>query len=109
MNFEQIRQAQALVKMQKELKKMQVEGEAGKGAVTVVINGEQKIVSVKISPEIVDPKNTKQLEQLIIKAVNDAQDKIQKAAVEQMKAGGRSEDTRLNSSHEIPSRMPSSA
>ena len=88
MNFEQIRQAQALVKMQKELKKMQVEGEAGKGAVTVVINGEQKIVSVKISPEIVDPKNTKQLEQLIIKAVNDAQDKIQKAAVEQMKAGG---------------------
>ena len=85
MNFEQIRQAQALVKMQKELKKMQVEGEAGKGAVTVVINGEQKIVSVKIAPEVVDPKNVKQLEQLIIRAVNDAQDKAQKAAAEQLK------------------------
>ncbi|MGP8080751.1 MAG: YbaB/EbfC family nucleoid-associated protein [Dehalococcoidales bacterium] len=89
MNFEQIRQAQALKskldKAQKELKKMQIEGEAGKGAVTVVVNGEQKIVSMKISPEVADPKNTKQLEQLIIKAVNDAQDKAQKAAVEQMK------------------------
>jgi len=46
---------------------MQIEGEAGKGAVTVVVNGEQKIMSVKISPEVVDPKNVKQLEQLIIK------------------------------------------
>ena len=82
MNFEQIRQAQALKskldKAQKELKKMQIEGEAGKGAVTVVVNGEQKIMSVKISPEVVDPKNTKNLEQLIIKAVNDAQDKPRK-------------------------------
>jgi nucleoid-associated protein EbfC len=89
MNFEQIRQAQALKskldKAQKELKRMQIEGEACKGAVTVVVNGEQKIMSVKISPEVVDPKNTKQLEQLIIKAVNDAQEKAQKAAVEQMK------------------------
>jgi hypothetical protein len=46
MNFEQIRQAQALKskldKVQKELKRMQIEGEAGKGAVTVVVNGEQK-------------------------------------------------------------------
>ena len=82
MNFEQIRQAQALKskldKVQKELKRMQIEGEAGKGAVTVVVNGEQKIMSVKISPEVVDPKNVKQLEQLIIKAVNDAQYKAQK-------------------------------
>ena len=89
MNFEQIRQAQALKskldKAQKELKKMQIEGEAGKGAVTVVVNGEQKIISVKIAPEVVDPKNVKQLEQLIIKAVNDAQEKAQKAAAEQLK------------------------
>ena len=89
MNFEQIRQAQALKskldKAQKELKRMQIEGEAGKGAVTVVVNGEQKIMSVKIAPEVVDPKNVKQLEQLIIRAVNDAQDKAQKAAAEQLK------------------------
>jgi DNA-binding protein YbaB len=52
MNFEQIRQAQALKskldKAQKELKKMQIEGEAGKGS--VVVNGEQRIMSVKLAP-----------------------------------------------------------
>ncbi len=89
MNFEQIKQAQQLkAKLdhaQKELKRMQVEGEAGKGAVTVVVNGEQRIISVKIAPEIVDPKNIKQLEQLVLKAVNDAQEKAQKAAAQQLK------------------------
>jgi hypothetical protein len=89
MNFEQIRQAQQLKskldRAQKELKKMQIEGEAGKGAVTVVVNGEQRIVSVKIAPEVVDPKNIKQLEILVLKAVNDAQEKAQKAAAEQLK------------------------
>ena len=89
MNFEQIRQAQALKskldKAQKELKKMQIEGEAGKGSVTVVVNGEQRIMSVKLAPEIVDPKNVKKLEDLIIKAVNDAQEKAQKAAAEALK------------------------
>ena len=89
MNFEQIRQAQQLKskldRAQKELKKMQIEGEAGKGAVNVVVNGEQRMVSVKIAPEIVDPKNIKQLEILILKAVNDAQEKAQKAAAEQLK------------------------
>ena len=69
MNFEQIRQAQQLKskldRAQKELKKMQIEGEAGKGAVTVVVNGEQRIISVKIAPEVIDPKNVKQLEQLV--------------------------------------------
>jgi nucleoid-associated protein EbfC len=89
MNFEQIRQAQQLKskldKAQKELKRMQVEGEAGKGAVIVVVNGEQRIISVKIAPEVVDPRNVKQLEQLVLKAVNDAQEKAQKAAAEQLK------------------------
>ena len=89
MNFEQIRQAQALKskldKAQKELKKMQIEGEAGKGAVTVVVNGEQRVMSVKLAPEIVDPKNVRKLEDLIIKAVNDAQEKAQKAAAEALK------------------------
>ena len=89
MNFEQIRQAQALKskldKAQKELKKMQIEGEAGKGAVTVVVNGEQRVMSVKLAPEIVDPKNIRKLEDLIIKAVNDAQEKAQKAAAETLK------------------------
>jgi DNA-binding protein YbaB len=53
--------------------------------VTVVVNGEQRIISVKLSPEVVDARNIKKLEELIIKAVNDAQEKAQKAAAEQLK------------------------
>jgi len=50
-----------------------------------VVNGEQRIISVKLSPEVVDARNIKKLEELIIKAVNDAQEKAQKAAAEQLK------------------------
>ena len=89
MNFEQIKQAQQLKakldRAQKELKRMQIEGEAGKGAVTVVVNGEQRIISVKIAPEVVDPNNVKKLEQLVVNAVNDAQEKAQKAAAQELK------------------------
>ena len=89
MNFEQIRQAQQLKskldRAQKELKKMQVEGEAGKGAVIAVVNGEQRIVSVKISDELFQQKNQKEMEKLIVKALNDAQEKAQKAAAQQLK------------------------
>lgn len=89
MNFQQINQARQLKAkvdhLQKELKKMQIEGEAGKGAVTVVVNGELRVVSIKIAPEVVNPDNIKQLEQLVTKAVNDAQEKAQKAVAEQQK------------------------
>ena len=89
MNFEQLRQAQQLKSKldhaQKELKKMQIEAEAGKGAVKVVMNGEQKVISVKIDPTLVDTSNTKQLEQFLLKALNDAQEKVTKAASQSLK------------------------
>jgi DNA-binding YbaB/EbfC family protein len=89
MNFEQIKQAQQLKSKlehaQKELKKMQIEAEAGKGAVKVVMNGEQRVISLKIDPNLVDLNNTKQLEQFILKALNEAQDKVGKAAAQSLK------------------------
>jgi hypothetical protein len=89
MNLDMIRQARELqsklAHAQKELKKMQVEMEAGKGAVKVVMNGEQRLLSIKINPELVDLKNTKQLEIFILRALNDAQEKVQKMAEKAMK------------------------
>ncbi len=74
-----------LDKAQKELDKMVIEGESGKGAVKVTINGQMKIKSVKIDPEAIDPKKAKQLEELVMKAVADAIDKSQKAAAKSLK------------------------
>jgi len=89
MNLDMLKQAREfqskLAHAQKELKRMQVETDAGKGAVKVVMNGEQRIISIKIDPALVDLSNAKQLEVLLLKALNDAQDKIQQVAAQTLK------------------------
>ena len=89
MNLDMIQQAREIqskiAHAQKELKKMQVAGEAGKGAVKVVMNGEQRLISIKIDPTLVDVNNNKQLEGTIFKAIVDCQEKVEKAAAAVMK------------------------
>ncbi|HLB27714.1 MAG TPA: YbaB/EbfC family nucleoid-associated protein [Dehalococcoidales bacterium] len=89
MNFNMLRQAQELKskldKTQKEMGKMTVEGEAGKGAVKVTMNGQQKIVAIKISPDAVNPNKVGDLEKLIMKAIGDTREKSEKMAAQQLK------------------------
>jgi hypothetical protein len=94
MNLSTLKQAQELKarldKAQKELSNTVVEADSGKGAVKVTITGQQKILSVKISPKVIDHSNPEQLEGLVLKAVNEAIDKSQKVAAKQLRglAGG---------------------
>ena len=74
-----------LDKAQKELGNTIVEANSGKGAVRVTANGQQKILSIKISPEVIDPDNAKRLEDLVLKAVSEAIAKSQKVAAKQLK------------------------
>ena len=89
MNLNMMKQAlelrSKLEKAKKELSKMTVEAEAGKGAVTVVASGDQKIVSIKISPDAVTPAKVGDLEKLVFRATNDALEKSLKMAGEEMK------------------------
>jgi DNA-binding YbaB/EbfC family protein len=89
MNFSMLKQAQELKskldKAQKELAKTVIEADAGKGAVKVTINGQQKILSIKISPEVIDPDRSEDLEKLILKAISDATEKSQKLAAKQLR------------------------
>ncbi len=62
-------------KIQEELKKRTVEGTSGGGVVTVVANGQQEIVRVKIKPEAVDPNDLEMLEDLTLAATNSALEK----------------------------------
>lgn len=71
-----IKQAQ---KMQEEMEKVQseledktVEATSGGGVVTVTANGKKEIISLKISPEAVDPDDVETLEDLVMVAINDA-------------------------------------
>ena len=73
-----------LEQTQKELDSTVINAESGKGAVKVTINGQQKILSLSISPQVIDPEKTEQLEELVLKAVTEAINKSQKLAAKQM-------------------------
>ena len=85
-----IRQAQLLqekmVKIQEEAAKKTVEATAGGGMVTVVANGKQEIISIKIDPEVVNPNDVDMLQDLILAAVNEARRRAQELMADQMKA-----------------------
>ncbi len=89
MNFSMLKQAQELKSKlenaQKELSNIIVEADSGKGAVKVTINGQQKILSIKISPKVIDPNKPEHLEELVLKAISEAIAKSQKVAAKQLK------------------------
>jgi DNA-binding YbaB/EbfC family protein len=88
MNKRMIQQAQQLqaqlLKAQEELASLTVEASSGGGAVTVTMNGQQQILSVKISPEVVNPEDIEMLEDMVLSAVKEAQVKAQEAAAKKM-------------------------
>lgn len=81
---------QEMARIQKELEDMTVEGSSGGGMVSVTVNGKQKILAVKIDPEVVNKDDVEMLEDLITAAVNQALEKSQEMANEKMQgvAGG---------------------
>lgn len=85
MAFDQMKMLAKLQKAQKELKKEIIEVDAGDGAVIVQINGELKLVSVKIDPARVDLNDIEELEGWVQVAVRDGMAKAQEIAAEKMK------------------------
>lgn len=88
MNKFVLRQAQELqaklAKAQQELRDITTEVSAGGGAVKVVIDGQQKLRSVKISPEVVNSEDVGFLEDLVMAAMNEAIQKSQKLAADHL-------------------------
>ena len=85
--LKQLQQMQArMAKIQEELGEKTVTGTAGGGMVEVVANGHQKVLSVMIKPEVVDPADVEMLQDLVLAAVNDAMDKARELAAKEMGA-----------------------
>lgn len=83
--MKQIQQMQAkMEEMQAKLEEAEVEATAGGGMVTVVMNGKHNIKSVTIDPEVVDPEDVEMLQDLVLAAVNQANEKVQEMQSEQM-------------------------
>jgi DNA-binding YbaB/EbfC family protein len=57
---------------------------AGGGAVTIVVTGNQRIQSITLKPEVVDPADVEMLQDLIVAAVNEAIEASQKYAADKL-------------------------
>jgi nucleoid-associated protein EbfC len=73
-----------MVKAQEELAGTTVQGSAANGIVTVEMTGDQRMKSISISKEAVDPDDIETLEDLVTVAVNDALTKSNEAAQKRM-------------------------
>ena len=68
----------------KELESKEYTASAGGGAVTVTVSGKKELVSVKLSPEAVDPDDIEMLEDLIVAATNEAFRQVEEASAQAM-------------------------
>lgn len=75
---------QRMAETQDALANETLEVSAGGGAVTVVITGQQKIQSIKISPDVMSAGDAEMLQDLIVVAVNEAVEKSQQLASSRM-------------------------
>ncbi len=82
---EQMAMVQKMRKMQKELSKEIIEVEAGNGAVVIQFNGELKVESVKLNPDLIDMNDVEELEGWIKAAIRDGLKGAQEVAADKMK------------------------
>lgn len=71
--------------IQEHLARQTVTAESGGGMVSVTVNGKQEIISIKLDPVCVDPRDIPMLEDLILTAVNQAMRRSKELAAEEMK------------------------
>ena len=83
-----MKQAQQLqskmAKLQEEMAGKTVEATSGGGMVKVVANGSQRIISIQIEKEVIDPEDSDMLQDLVVAAVNDALSKSQEMVSSEM-------------------------
>jgi DNA-binding YbaB/EbfC family protein len=73
-----------MLETQEALGEQTVSATAGGGVVEVVVNGHQRIESITIDPEVVDPEDVEMLQDLIMAAINEGLERSQSLAAEQM-------------------------
>jgi DNA-binding YbaB/EbfC family protein len=84
--MKQAQQIQArIAKLQEELGEKTIEVSSGGGMVTVVVNGRQELLSIKIDPEVINPNDLEMLQDLILAAVNDGMSRAKNMVTEEMR------------------------
>ncbi|CAG0937448.1 Nucleoid-associated protein [Thermoflexales bacterium] len=75
---------QDMLKAQEQLADETLEVTAGGGVITIVVTGNQRVKSIKLQPEVVDPADIEMLQDLLVAAVNEAIERSQAYAAEKL-------------------------
>ena len=73
-----------ILKLQEELAEKITEASSGGGMVTATVNGKQQVLSLTISPEVLEDGDTEMLQDLIVAAINEALRKSQEMMAAEM-------------------------
>jgi len=71
--------------VQKELRDTEIEAKSADGEILVVVNGEQKIVEIKIGENYLSVDKKSELESALLKVAQEASEKAQQIAAEKSK------------------------
>ncbi len=84
--LQQAKQVQERIEeLQGELAALRIEGQAGGGMVTVVVNGQQELISVKIDPQLI-AEDVEMVEDLVVAAVRQAMEKSKEESQQKVNA-----------------------
>ena len=76
---------QRITQVQDELAERSVTASVGGGMVSVTVNGKNKLLSIQIDKEVINPDDQVMLQDLIVSAVNEGIKKAQDMAQTEMK------------------------
>lgn len=71
-------------KAQEELAKAEYEATSGGGAVTVKVNGDHNMISLKINPDVMTAGDVEMLQDMILSATNEAVKKARETSAKEM-------------------------
>ncbi len=80
--FQQMQQE--MVEAQSALENETVTVTAGGGAITIVITGHQRLQSIEIHPELLDPQEAEMLQDMLVAGINSAIEQSQALSAERM-------------------------
>lgn len=71
-------------RLQRETAEMRIEGSAGGGMVSVVMDGQKNVQSLRLDPEVVNKDDVDMLQDLILAALRDATAKVDAALADKL-------------------------
>ena len=73
-----------MARQQEALENEMISVTAGGGAITVEISGHQRIKSIEIEPDLIDPEDQEMLQDMLVAAMNQAIEQSQAVAAQKM-------------------------